>query len=87
LIPRKPTGRPAPDDGTVTLIGVVDQGVESRSIVLFDDVGNPLAQLSGRPAGTYPFGARVQVTGRFVPELRTTAQQGRPFRVEDLAVL
>ena len=74
-------------DATVTLAGTVEQGVESRSIVLFDDAGSPLAQLSGRPATEYPLGTRVQVPGRFVTGLRTTAQQGRPFRVDELKVL
>ena len=50
-------------DATVTLAGTVELGVESRSIVLFDEAGSPLAQLSGRPATEYPVGTRVQVTG------------------------
>jgi hypothetical protein len=74
-------------DALVTLAGTVEQGVESSSVVLLDEAGSPLAQLNGRPAADYPLGIRVEVTGRFVTGLRTTAQQGRPFRVEEMKVL
>ena len=89
LLVRKRVDPPSGADAEsiVTLTGTVEQGVESRSIVLLDDARSPLAQLSGRSAENYPFGARVQVTGRFVTGLRTTAQQGRPFRVDELTVL
>lgn len=73
-------------EGVVTLTGTVEQGVESTSVVLLDEAGSPLAQLGGAGA-SYPLGVRVEVTGRFVTGLRTTAQQGRPFRVEQLKVL
>lgn len=75
-------------ESVVTLTGTVEQGVESRSIVLLDGAGSPLAQLGGAgPGASYPLGARVEVTGRFVNGLRTTGQQGRPFRVDKLKVL
>ncbi len=89
FLTRKQVGAAADSaaDSVVTLAGTVEQGVESRSIVLLDEAGSPLAQLSGRPAAEYPLGLRVEVTGRFVTGLRTTAQQGRPFRVDELRVL
>lgn len=72
------TGRGA----TVTLTGTVEEGVESGCIVLLDDARNLIAQLLGPATSAYPFGSRVQVTGRFVEGLLTTCQQGPPFMVD-----
>ena len=65
----------------VRLRGVVGSGVERNSVVLLDERGQLLAQLMGGPSDVIVDGARVNVTGHFVTDLLTTAQQGRPFRV------
>lgn len=82
---RRRLARPATEAAEakrVTLLGIVEQGVEGRSVVLLDPEGSPLAQLLGRPAADYRFGDQVRVTGRFVTGLLSGVQQGRPFEVE-----
>ncbi len=69
-------------DREIVLRGVVRTGVERNSVVLVDDQGTPLAQLTGGDPAVLRDGLRVIVTGRFVPDLLTTAQQGAPFRVQ-----
>ena len=63
------------------LRGVVRTGVERGSLVLLDDHGKLLAQLMGGDPAVLADGLRVTVTGHFVTDLRTTVQQGVPFRV------
>jgi hypothetical protein len=69
---------------TLTLTGLVEAGVEHRSVVLTDDEGR-IWQLGA--AGSTVLGRRVRVVGRPRPDLLTTAQQGTPLAVVDLTVI
>lgn len=78
-------GRQAPAPGSEQvrqLRGVVRSGVEHHSRVLVGPQGQVLAQLMGGPPTVLTDGQQVLVTGVFVPDLLTTAQQGVPFRVQ-----
>ena len=63
------------------LRGVVHSGVERNSRLLVGPDGTVLAQLMGGPPTVLAQGRAVIVTGVFVPDLLTTAQQGAPFQV------
>ena len=64
------------------LRGVVASGVERNSRILVGPHQQVLAQLVGGPPAVLADGCAVVVTGAFLPDLRTTAQQGRAFRVD-----
>ena len=64
------------------LRGVVRSGVEHNSQVLVGPQGQVLAQLIGGPPAVLAEGRQVVVTGVFVRDLLTTAQQGVPFQVQ-----
>lgn len=83
------TMSPAPTKplGPTSLTGTVEQGVESGCVVLLGEDGTALANLFGLDQALAPFGARVRVTGSFVPDMMTTCQQGQPFEVTDVALL
>ncbi|SDP03913.1 hypothetical protein SAMN04515671_2759 [Nakamurella panacisegetis] len=88
---RIPVISPEPGEGPekpprpVRLEGVVRDGVERGSVVLVDEQDAVLAQLMGGDQALLRDGVRVTVTGHFVTGLMTTVQQGRPFRVLDVA--
>jgi hypothetical protein len=69
---------------TVVVSGLVEHGVEHGSVVLTDQDGRTW-QLGS--AGRDVVGHRVRVTGRPRPDVLTTAQQGTPLQVLELAVL
>lgn len=76
--------RPAPSaspEKVRQLRGVVHSGVERNSRVLVGPDGSVLAQLMGGPPEVLADGRAVLVSGVFVPDLLTTAQQGAPFQV------
>jgi len=73
------TGKPGKQGGTVTVVGVVSDGVEANCLVL--DTGTETLQLLGVRPGDLPATGRVVVTGVRQPDLVTTCQQGTPFRV------
>jgi hypothetical protein len=58
-----------------TLTGIVAAGVESQCLLLGEYL------LVGGDRAVLRAGARVAVTGRVVPDLMTTCQQGTPFVV------
>lgn len=64
------------------LHGQVRSGVERNSCVLVGARGEVLAQLMGGPPEVVTDGRFVVVTGVFLTDLLTTAQQGAPFRVQ-----
>lgn len=72
----------AATEKTRRLSGVVASGVERNSWILVGRQGEVLAQLFGGPGSVLAQGRAVTVTGAFLAELRTTAQQGRAFRVD-----
>ena len=71
----------APPEKVRQLRGVVHSGVERNSRVLVGPDGTVLAQLMGGPSAVLAAGRAVVVSGVFVPDLLTTAQQGAPFQV------
>ncbi|MFI6760173.1 hypothetical protein ACIBF5_13655 [Micromonospora sp. NPDC050417] len=72
-----PSGSAAPT-GTLTITGVITQGVESGCFL----IDNYL--LVNGPREQVRAGARVTVTGRLQPGLMTTCQQGTPLVVESV---
>ncbi|GIE98513.1 hypothetical protein Ari01nite_59780 [Paractinoplanes rishiriensis] len=58
-----------------TLTGIVTAGVEPGCLLLDDYL------LVGGDREVIRAGARLEVTGRVVPDLMTTCQQGTPFVV------
>ena len=76
-----PEDLPSPSTGrakgrTITIGGRLDRGVESGCVLL----GQYL--LLGGPRDILRAGATVSVTGRIVPSVVTTCQQGTPLQVE-----
>ena len=69
------------------LRGTAIEGIESGCIVLVDDTGAVLANLTGYDLDAYPLGTRIEVTGNFTPDLITYCQQGPPFRVSSMIPL
>lgn len=70
--------------GAVVVSGVVEEGVESGSLLLRGADGR-LWQVGGA-RGLRP-GLRVELVGRPAPGLLTTAQQGVPLAVASFRVL
>jgi hypothetical protein len=64
----------------VTLRGTVTLGVE-RGTLLLDAGADGTYQVLGGDRTVLRPGRRVEVSGRRMPHLRTTGQQGVPFRV------
>jgi len=79
-VPSPPPGKDIkPPYGTVTVTGVVSEGVEPGCRIL----GGYL--LVG--GDSVPFGTLVEVTGVVRPDLLTTCQQGTPLLVESIRVI
>ncbi|TPG19767.1 hypothetical protein EAH86_04900 [Pedococcus bigeumensis] len=76
--PEPSSGSPSNASPELTLTGTVEAGVEKGCLVL---VGNGTAYvLIGELAGVVP-GSRATVRGHEATNVRTTCQQGSPFRV------
>jgi hypothetical protein len=73
--PVRHDGRVVKRGGSMTLTGTVTAGVEHNCLLL----GGYL--LIGADPAVVRAGAQVTVTGRVVPDLVTTCQQGTPFVV------
>ena len=63
----------------ITVVGVVEAGVEKGCIILRS--GEAMWQLVGSSDPLIQLGARISVTGRTNPDLVTTCQQGTPLQV------
>jgi hypothetical protein len=74
----KPT-LPTKSQGEVTVIGVVEEGVEHGCVML--RTADTLYQLVGSSSPMIAPGARLSVRGKPNPSLLTTCQQGTPFQV------
>jgi hypothetical protein len=72
---------PGPSDkaGTMTLTGLVEAGVENGCLIMRTDGKTYL--LVGGDKTVVRAGARLQVTGRLVPDLKSYCMQGTPFQV------
>ncbi|WBB64973.1 hypothetical protein [Micromonospora sp. WMMD812] len=70
------TPTPSPPAGGRSLTGIVTSGVEPGCLLLDGYL------LIGGPRDVLAVGARVTVSGRVVPDMMTTCQQGTPFVVE-----
>ena len=80
------SGKP-PVAGAETISGLVIEGVEPNCLVLHDSSGNHVlmfAEPGLRSAAKVS--ARVTLTGRSVPTMMTTCQQGVPFVVSSVSV-
>jgi hypothetical protein len=78
-----PLTRPtAPAGGQLTVTGTVRDGVEPGCLLLDAEQGRYL--LIGGERGELRAGTRVQVTGRVVPDLMSTCQQGEPLVVASI---
>jgi hypothetical protein len=71
-----PTPAPTKGAATVTVSGTVEAGVEPNCLLL-----KGYLLFGGREEGLRA-GAKVTVTGRTMPGVATTCQQGTPLRVE-----
>jgi hypothetical protein len=71
---------------TTTLVGTVQEGVESGCVVLVGADGKVLANLLGLDTAAAPVGSEVEVTGMFEADMMTTCQQGEPFTVTAVEV-
>ena len=80
-----PSGLPRPNSlspkaqGEITVVGVIEEGVEHGCTILRS--GEALWQLVGSTDPLIMIGARVSVTGKPIPGLVTTCQQGTPLQV------
>ena len=80
-----PSGLPRPSvtsgksEGEITVVGVVEEGVEHGCRILRS--GEAMWQLVGSTDPLIQIGARISVTGRPNPGLVTTCQQGTPLQV------
>lgn len=78
------SGKPSlqPQPGEITVVGVVEEGVEHGCKLLRTD--GELYQLVGSASPLIRSGARLRVRGRPNPSLQTTCQQGTPFQVDEV---
>ncbi len=76
IAPPPPGQTKAPSAATVTISGTVEPGVEPNCLLL-----KGYLLFGGRDEGLRA-GAKVTVTGRTMPGVATTCQQGTPLRVE-----
>jgi hypothetical protein len=72
---------PSPTDkaGTMTMTGLVEAGVENGCLIMRTD--GKVYLLVGGDKTVVKAGARVQVTGRLVPDLKSYCMQGTAFQV------
>ena len=77
-----PASAPSPLPGEITVVGVVEEGVEHGCKLL--RAGDQLYQLVGSASTLIKSGARLSVRGRPNPGLLTTCQQGTPFQVAEV---
>jgi hypothetical protein len=82
-----PATSTTPAGDPTRLRGTVIEGVESGCIMLVDDTGAVLANLTGYDLHDYPIGSRIEVTGHYTPDLLTYCQQGQPFKVNSVTGL
>jgi len=75
-----PTGSTGKGQGELTVVGVVEEGVEHGCIVLRADNGS-MYQLMGSTDALIRPGNRVSVRGRLNPGIVTTCMQGTPLQV------
>ena len=75
-LPQKSSGNA---QGEITVVGVVEEGVERGCRIL--RAGDQMYQLIGSSDPLITVGARLSVRGRPNPGLVTTCQQGTPFQV------
>lgn len=68
--------------GEITVVGVVEDGVEHGCKIL--RTGDQLYQLVGSADPLIQAGARLSVRGRPNPGLLTTCQQGTPLQVVEV---
>jgi hypothetical protein len=79
--PPTPSTEPGSTGGSqVTATGTVQAGVEPGCLLLHADQGT-VYLLVGGDRRQLRAGGRIQVTGRVVPDLLSTCQQGEPLRV------
>ena len=74
-----PPKSPGNAQGEITVVGVVEDGVERGCKIL--RAGDQMYQLVGSADPLITAGARLSVRGRPNPNLVTTCQQGTPFQV------
>jgi hypothetical protein len=75
----KPTFTSGKPQGEITVVGVIEEGVEHGCTILRS--GEALYQLMGSTDPLIMIGARISVTGKTNPGLVTTCQQGTPLLV------
>ena len=85
-LPTAPTTTPpttapgSPGKSQITATGTLRDGVEPGCLLLHADQGT-VYLLVGGDRRQLRAGGRIQVTGRVVPDLLSTCQQGEPLRV------
>jgi hypothetical protein len=80
--PTTPTSKPgSPGASEITATGTLHDGVEPGCVLLHADQGGGVYLLVGGDRSELRAGRRVQVTGRLVPDLLSTCQEGQPLRV------
>jgi hypothetical protein len=83
--PTTPTTRPgSPGASEITATGTLHDGVEPGCVLLRADQGGGVYLLVGGDRNELRAGGRVQVTGRLVPDLLSTCQEGQPLRVSSI---
>jgi hypothetical protein len=75
----RPNSVSAKPQGEITVVGVIEEGVEHGCTILRS--GEALYQLIGSTDPLIVIGARLSVTGKPNPGLVTTCQQGLPLQV------
>jgi hypothetical protein len=76
-LPPSASAKPA----NMTLTGLVEAGVEHGCLLMRS--GGTLYLLVGGDQDIVHAGARVRVTGRLVPDLKSYCMQGTPFQVSE----
>jgi Protein of unknown function (DUF5818) len=80
-----PTTKPgSPGGSEITATGTLHDGVEPGCVLLRTDQGGGVYLLVGGDRNELRAGGRVQVTGRLVPDLLSTCQEGQPLRVSSI---
>lgn len=69
--------------GTMTIRGVIEEGVEAGCLILKADDGKSYLLLGGDRA-LITSGGRLEAVGEPQPDIMTTCQQGTPFSVTQL---
>jgi hypothetical protein len=83
--PTTPTTKPgSPGGSEITATGTLHDGVEPGCVLLRTDQGGGVYLLVGGDRNELRAGGRVQVTGRLVPDLLSTCQEGQPLRVSSI---